>query len=401
MNVPKSQRLTFALVGNTNAGKSTLLNLIAGQDVSITSAIAGTTTDVVEKVMELPPLGPVLFLDTGGWNDSTDLGQARKERTQRTLQRADILIGVVRADAPPDHTWIETATALNKPVITVITHANDKTPHASHYANMGTVLYVDATDMTQRDTFLRSFKTAISAILPPAFIHPPTLLEGLVPKGGLIVQVTPIDSQAPKGRLILPQVSTLRNALDCDYINIVITENRIHETIALLHRKPDLVICDSQVVERTVADLPPDVRCTTYSIIMARFKGDLQALINGARAIRTLKDGDRILIAEACTHHAADDDIGRIKIPNWIRKMTGKHLTFETVAGRDFPQNLQDYALVVHCGGCMINRPLMMWRIEQANAAHIPITNYGICISETQGVLERVLQPFTDGVAQQ
>lgn len=393
LTTPKAQRLTLALVGRTNAGKSTLLNLIAGEAVAITSPQAGTTTDVVEKAMELRPFGPVLWLDTGGWEDTTALGAARQARTAQALVRADIIIGVLSArETTADERLLETIRSAGKPVIVVMTYADCATPNEAIVAtlrNAGAQVLVKTDD---RNAFLNQFKHALTAVLPREFLAPPELLAGIVPPGGTILQIIPIDSQAPKGRLILPQVNVLRNALDRNYISIVVTETRIREAVERF--SPDLVICDSQVVDRMIAEIPPDLPATTYSILMARLKGDLQALAKGAAAIRQLKDGDTILIGEACTHHAADDDIGRFKIPALIKRKTGKNLNFEVASGKDFPSDLSKYALIIHCGGCMINRAFMLWRIDQARAATIPITNYGVAISEAQGVLDRVLQPF-------
>ncbi len=392
--VPKAQRLTLALVGKTNAGKSTLLNVIAGQEVAITSAQAGTTTDVVEKTMELRPFGPVLWLDTGGWDDPTALGAERKARTLQALARADIVIGVVavRPNETPDAELLQVIQTSQKPVIVVLTHLDKGEPSAewiTPFTEAGAQVVLKTND---RDTFLNQLKGALTTVLPREFLAPPELLAGIVPPGGTVLQIIPIDSQAPKGRLILPQVNVLRNALDRDFISVVVTENRIREAVD--RYQPDLVICDSQVVDRMIAEIPPELPATTYSILMARLKGDLPALAAGAAAIRSLKEGDTILIGEACTHHAADEDIGRVKIPALIQRKLGIKLNFEVASGKDFPSDLSRYALIIHCGGCMINRAFMLWRIDQARAATVPITNYGVAISEAQGVLDRVLQPF-------
>lgn len=390
---PKAQQLTIALVGRTNVGKSTLLNLIAGQDVVITSPLAGTTTDVVEKSMELLPFGPVLWLDTGGWDDTTALGEERKARTQQALARADLVVGVISAkDETLDPEILALAQRKSKPIVVVLTHLDEAMPNETSLAPLIETGISIVKVTADRDTFLRQLKSALSLILPKEFLAPPELLAGIVPKGGVILQIIPIDSQAPKGRIILPQVNVIRNALDRDYISVIVTENRIKEAAERFH--PDLAICDSQVVAKMLADLPENIPATTYSILMARLKGDLTELATGATAIRNLKDGDTILIAEACTHHAADEDIGRVKIPAMLRQKTGKQLTFEVASGKDFPKDLSRYALIIHCGGCMINRAFMLWRIDQAKMASIPITNYGVAISEAKGILERVLEPF-------
>ncbi len=389
---PKAQQLTITLVGHANAGKSTLLNRIAGQDVAIVSPIAGTTTDVVEKTMELLPFGPVLWLDTGGWDDTTALGNARRERTHAALARADIVIGVIKSGDTCDNNLLTFIREDKKPTLLVVTHTDVQPPSEAFLAPWrATGIPLILTD-ADRDAFLTQLKAALRPLVPKSFLTPPEPLDGIVPKGGTVLHIIPIDSQAPKGRIILPQVNVLRNALDKDYISVVVTENRIREAVE--RYRPDLAICDSQVVKTMIQALPPDLPATTYSILMARLKGDLHALAEGAAAIRQLQDGDHILIGEACTHHAADDDIGRVKIPNLIRKYTGKQLTFTVAAGKDFPKDLSQYKLIIHCGGCMINRAFMLWRIDQAHAANIPITNYGVAISETQGVLDRVLAPF-------
>ena len=390
---PKSSRLTIALVGRANVGKSSLLNRMAGQDVAIVSPIAGTTTDVVEKAMEFLPFGPVLWLDTGGWDDTSALGAERKARTQAAIARADLIFGVAADDgSTPDPELLALACKPTKPMLILLTQCDRHPPtpaFCKRWEETGhPVLRVEGS----RDDFLNRLRPLMSKLLPRHFISPPEPLDGIVPPGGTVLQIIPIDSQAPKGRIILPQVNVLRNALDRNYLSVVVTEQRIREAVERFH--PDLTICDSQVVRRMIDELPESLPCTTYSILMARLKGNLAELAAGAVAIRHLQDGDRILIGEACTHHAAEDDIGRVKIPRWIRERTGKQLDFEVASGRDFPKDLSRYALVIHCGGCMINRAFMLWRMDQAKAAGVPITNYGVAISETQGVLERVLKPF-------
>ena len=390
---PKSARLTIALVGRANVGKSTLLNRIAGQDVAIVSPIAGTTTDVVEKGMELLPFGPILWLDTGGWDDTSALGAARKERTASAVARADILLGGVADDgAEPDPELFTLAKTTSKPLVIVVSKADCYPPSSAFLAYWKRTRAAVVVAETDRDRFLNAFKRALAAVCPKAGTRMPEPLQGLVPPGGTVLQIIPIDSQAPKGRIILPQMNVLRNALDRDYLSVVVTENRIREAVQLF--RPALAVCDSQVVHQMMADVPPEIPATTYSILMARLKGNLRALAAGAAAIRMLRDGDRILIAEACTHHAAEEDIGRVKIPNWICECTGRNLVFEVASGKDFPKTLSHYALIIHCGGCMINRAFMLWRMEQAQEAGVPITNYGVAIAETQGVLQRALEPF-------
>ena len=390
---PKASRLTIALVGRANVGKSTLLNRIAGQDVAIVSPVAGTTTDVVEKAMELLPFGPILWLDTGGWNDRSFLGSARKARTEAALARADLVFGVVADDGQaPDPDLLALAQKREKPLLILVTQC-DRCPPSEAFLQTWAAVGAQVVRVEgSRSDFLNTLKPAMTKLLPRHFVSPPEPLDGIVPPGGTVLPRIPSGSGAPEGRILLRQVNALRDALDRDYLSVVVTENRIREAVERF--RPDLAICDSQVVRRMIDELPSDLPATTYSILMARLKGDLPALAAGAAAIRHLQDGDRILIGEACTHHAAEDDIGRVKIPRWIREKTGKELTFEVVSGKDFPKELSQYALVIHCGGCMINRAFMLWRMDQAKAAGVPITNYGVAISETQGVLDRVLQPF-------
>ena len=394
-SVTKSMRLTLTLVGRTNVGKSSLLNLIAGQDVAIASPQAGTTTDVVEKAMELRPFGPVLWLDTGGWDDDSYLGKARREKMNQALARADMVIGVLTAEDEPDPEILMLKEKTDRPLLLVVTQTDRFPPSPAWLSKVksavGAPILMRGRD-TDRDTFLNRFRQVLTTCLPKEFVIPPEPLSGIVPQGGTVLQIIPIDSQAPKGRIILPQMNVLRNCLDRDYLSVVVTENRIREAAERL--RPDLVVCDSQVVGKMIADLPGEMPATTYSILMARLKGDLPRLAAGAAAIRNLKDGDRVLIAEACTHHAADDDIGRVKIPSRIRQKYGKELIFEVASGKDFPADLSKYALIIHCGGCMINRAFMLWRIDQAGRAGVPITNYGVALSETAGVLDRVLKPF-------
>ncbi len=392
-STPKSLRLTIALVGRANVGKSTLLNRIAGQDVAIVSPQAGTTTDVVEKAMELRPFGPVLWLDTGGWDDPTALGAARRARTDQAIARADLVLAVAADDGQaPDPDLLALAKTVRKPLLIVVTQCDIHPPREAFLATLRATGAPVTEARGDRDALLAAIKGPLAKLAPGAFRAPPSPLEGLLPRGGVLLQIIPVDSQAPKGRIILPQVNVLRDALDHDMLSVVVTEGRIREAAERI--RPDLAVCDSQVVHRMIAELPAGIPATTYSILMARLKGDLPTLAAGAAAIRALRDGDRVLIAEACTHHAAEDDIGRVKIPRWIRQRTGKEPTFEVASGKDFPADLTCYALIIHCGGCMINRAFMRWRIDQARAAGVPITNYGVAIAETQGVLDRVLQPF-------
>lgn len=400
-STPKSLRLQIALFGRANVGKSSFLNLVAGQDVAITSPIPGTTTDVVEKTMELLPLGPVVFLDTAGIDDRTELGAKRVAKTLAVFRRADLVVilcevgqwGVTEAEI------IRRAAEKNLPVIAVVTKIDLRPPDEAFHtlllaAGASRVIEVDNTAPDARETAVARFKQALIDCCPEDFVSPPPLVGDLLPPGGLAALVVPIDLQAPKGRLILPQVQTIRDALDGDAMTLVVKEREYAAALLRLATPPELVICDSQVVLKVTADTPPEIPCTTFSILFSRLKGDMTLMARGAAAIDALRKGDRVLIAEACTHHATADDIGRVKIPRWLRQYVGAELEIEVYAGRDYPADLADYQLVIHCGGCMLNRREILSRIQLAAAAQVPVTNYGMAISLVQGVLERVLAPF-------
>jgi len=388
---PKSNRLQIALLGRTNVGKSSLLNLITGQDISIVSEQPGTTTDVVEKTMELLPIGPVVFLDTAGLDDATKLGKKRIAKTKKVFDRADVILLICEGDqfGTFEQNVSEQAQAKSIPVIRVANKA-DLYDLSGRYD-----LCVNSADTSSRDNVLTQLKTKLIDVCPEEFIQPPRLLEGILPAGGLAILIIPIDLEAPKGRIILPQVQVIRDALDGNAATLVVKEDRYQEMLARLSTPPDLVVCDSQVVDRMVAQTPSNVACTTFSILFARLKGDLKTFAHGTCAIDRLQSGDKVLISESCSHHAVEDDIGRVKIPRWLRKHCNCELDIEVYAGRDFPDNLEEYTLVVQCGGCMHNRREILSRIEKCEAADVAITNYGLCIAQTQGVLERVLAPFS------
>ena len=387
---PKSLRLHIALFGRTNVGKSSFLNLVAGQDVAIVSDQPGTTTDVVEKPMELLPIGPVVFLDTAGLDDTTALGEKRIGRTEKVFDRADIILLLHEGDRVTEYEQaVESRAEARKiPVIRIANKADLSAPEHAGY------LACNSTDPASRDRVLSALKAELLKVCPDEFISPPPLMGDLVRPGGLAVLVVPIDLQAPRGRLILPQVSAIRDVLDNDAATLVCKEREFAHMLSLLNQKPDVVICDSQMVLKMVADTPADIPCTTFSILFARLKGDLRKLAKGAAAIDRLAPGDRVLIAESCSHHALEDDIGRVKIPRWLRQYVGVDVQADVYSGRDFPGNLSEYRLAIQCGGCMQNRREVLSRIEQCEAAGVPITNYGLCIAQTQGVLKRVLAPF-------
>ncbi len=387
---PKSLRLHIALFGRTNVGKSSFLNLITGQHVSIVSEQPGTTTDVVEKTMELLPIGPVVFIDTAGLDDESVLGSKRVEKSEKVFDRADVILLICEDGqfGEFEQAVADRASEKNTPVIRVANKSD-----LSDGSNSSDIS-CNSTDLSSRETVLSELKARLLDVCPDEFIQPSPLVGDLVRPGGIAMLIVPIDLQAPKGRLILPQVSTIRDALDNDAATLVVKEREYTHMLDQLKSPPDLVICDSQVVLKMVGDTPNNIPCTTFSILFARLKGDLPKFAAGAAAIDHLKDGDKILIAESCSHHAAEDDIGRVKIPRWLRQYCGCELEIDVYAGRDFPDNLEEYSLVGQCGGCMHNRREILSRIEKCEATGVPITNYGLCISQTQGVLKRVLTPF-------
>ena len=397
---PKSLRLQISIFGRTNVGKSSFLNYISGQDVSITSPVAGTTTDVVEKAMELLPLGPVLFLDTAGFDDKSELGSLRIKKTFKVFDRSDILVLVTEPDAWSgyEETIAAEAKKRSTPVIIVVNKADLKNPSPEFLkqaeAFSSRIIICSSRDEDGRDRAINALKTHLIETAPDEFLNPPALIGDLMPAGGLAVLVIPIDLQAPKGRLILPQVQTIRDALDNDQACLVTKEREYAHALSNLKVLPDLVVSDSQTVLKMVADTPAAVKCTTFSILFSRYKGDLQESVKGILAVEKMKPGDRILIAEACSHHAIEDDIGRVKIPRWLRQYVGGDIKVDICSGRDYPEELNQYKLIIPCGGCMLTRREMLSRIHKCREAGVPITNYGVAIAFLQGVLERVLSPF-------
>jgi len=401
---PKSLRLQIGIFGRANVGKSSFLNLVAGQDVAITSPVPGTTTDVVEKPMELLPLGPVVFLDTGGIDDASALGGLRVRRTWTALDRSDAAILVAEPDVWTKHE-AELARAAKKrgiPLIVAVNKIDLKKPSAAFLSKAketsAGVLLCSSVRAEGREDCRNDLKKLLLALAPDDFLAPPPLIRDLVAPGEIAALIIPIDSQAPKGRLILPQVHAIRDVLDGDAACLVVRENRYKQMLQRLKKKPALSVCDSQVVDKMVLETPPDVRCTTFSLLFARLKGDLAELSAGAAAIGLLKKGDRVLIAEACSHHPLQDDIGRLKIPRWLSEYGKTGLKFDVCCGRDFPENLSAYKLIIHCGACMITRREMLVRMEKAREAGVPLTNYGAAISYLKSVLPRVLEPFPEAL---
>ncbi len=397
---PKSLRLQIGIFGRMNVGKSSFLNMVSGQDVSITSDIPGTTTDVVEKTMELLPIGPVVFLDTAGIDDRSLLGHKRVKKAERILNRSEVVILLVEADIWSDYeeSIVKEAKKREIPVIVMVNKIDLKYPSKDFLSLISTkgvdCQLIASTDTENRDKYVKPLKDKILDISPKDFVNPPPIINDLIPKGGIAVLIIPIDLEAPKGRIILPQVQTIRDALDGDQIAIIVKESEYKHALHSLKGKPDIVICDSQVVDFMIDNTPCGVNATTFSTLFSRYKGDIAEEIKGVFAIDRLKPQDRILIAEACSHHPIEDDIGRIKIPKWLKEYLGFELKWDSVAGRDYPDNLSDYKMIIHCGACMITRHEMLSRIQTAIERGVAISNYGIVISYLKGVLERVLSPI-------
>ncbi len=396
MKTLKSMRLHIAFFGRTNVGKSTLLNKITGQDVSIVSDIAGTTTDVVEKSMELLPIGPVNFLDTAGLDDRTELGAARIEKTIKILDRTDIGVIVCDNNGIDDYETelIEKFNELKIPFIIIINKADineisqNKLDDIKKYGDN-----ILITSALNDENLVFNFKKILVNLLPEDFVNSPKIAGDLIEPKSTVILVIPIDKEAPKGRIILPQVQTLRDLLDSNCMVYTVKDGELADAIQNLKTPPSLVITDSQAFKKVSEIVPPDIPLTSFSILFARLKGDLEAFIKGAKAIDTLENGDRVLILESCTHHSIEDDIGKVKIPNLLKKKTGKDLIIEHFSGHDFP-DISGYKLIIHCGACMTNRREILSRILKAYKAGIPITNYGITISYCLGILDRAVQIF-------
>lgn len=394
---PRGNRLHIAIFGRRNAGKSSLINALSNQETALVSPIAGTTTDPVYKAMEILPLGPVVIIDTAGIDDIGDLGTLRINRSLEVLNKADMVILVINSGAEITDFEQNIARRCQEKKLPVVAVINKTDVHPVTAAQIGESkeklgLEPLAVSALTREG-LDELKIALVKSAPPSWDEQ-NIVGDLLNPGDLAVLVVPIDLAAPKGRLILPQVQTIRDILDHDAMAYVVKERELKECFSRLNKKPRIVITDSQAFLKADADTPPDILLTSFSILFARYKGDLEILAAGAKTIETLKPGDKVLIAEACSHHQVEDDIGTVKIPRWIRQFAGGEIDFHWTNGNHFPDDLSTYKLVIHCGACMINRREMMSRIMQAQAAGVPIVNYGICISYIMGILPRALSPF-------
>lgn len=398
---PKGLRLHIAFLGRRNVGKSSLLNAITRQRVSIVSPVPGTTTDPVEKPMELLPLGPVLFIDTAGFDDTGALGSMRVQKTRQVIERADLAVLVTESGAWGEYEEeiLRELSARKIPTIVVLNKTDVAQPGAALLSRLSELKLSFVRASALRGDGLSDLHRALLDLAPPEFIDSPTIIGDLVGPGELAVLVVPIDKEAPKGRLIQPQVLAIRDLLDSDAYCLAVKERELRTALERLKAPPKIVVTDSQAFLKVAADTPRSVRLTSFSILMSRFKGDLLAQVRGALAVENLRQGDRVLIAEACSHHPIGEDIGRVKIPRWLAQYTGAKLEIEHVQGRDFPEDVSPYQLVIHCGACMWNRREMLNRILRCQQAGVPITNYGLAIAYSLGIFERALEPFPAALA--
>lgn len=395
---PKGLRLHIGLFGRRNVGKSSLLNAFTRQQVSIVSDVAGTTTDPVEKTMELLPLGPVVFIDTAGLDDVGALGELRVKRSRRILDRTDI--GVIISEAGQwggfEEQLLEELNTRKIPVIVVFNKSDLGEPHSDLVAQLDDQSITMVKTVASEGEGVMDLRMALLKSAPAEFIDSPAILADLVGTKQIAVLVVPIDKEAPKGRLILPQVQSIRDLLDYGSYCMVVRDVELGDALESLKREPALVVTDSQAFKKVAEITPEDYPLTSFSILFARYKGDLLEFVRGAVAIDSLKPGDRVIIAEACSHHPIEEDIGRVKIPRWLQRHIGGKLEFDIVQGHDFPEDLSPYKLVIHCGACMLNRRAMLTRQLRCRKAGIPITNYGLVIARSLGIFERALEPFPE-----
>ncbi|ADD03360.1 [FeFe] hydrogenase H-cluster maturation GTPase HydF [Thermoanaerobacter sp. CM-CNRG TB177] len=394
---PVSSRLHIAIFGRRNAGKSSLINALTNQEVALVSDVAGTTTDPVSKAMEILPIGPVVIIDTAGLDDTGELGELRVKKTYEVLNRTDLAILVIDGTiglSEFEENVLKVIRDKNIPVVGVINKKD-----LSQYSEEDKRKWEERLKLELIEVSALK-KHGIEALKMMLIKKAPyddrelSIVGDLIKPGDFVVLVIPIDKAAPKGRLILPQQQTIRDILDNDAMAIVTKEHELKETLQNLGKKPSLVITDSQAFLKVSADTPKDIPLTSFSILFARYKGDLEELVRGVKAIKKLKPGDKVLIAEGCTHHRQPDDIGKVKIPRWIRQIVGGDIQFEWSSGITFPDNLEEYSLIVHCGACMLNRREMMYRISYAKSKNIPIVNYGILIAYVQGLMPRAIEMF-------
>lgn len=396
--VAQSERIHIAFIGRRNVGKSSLMNRFIGQDLVIVSDIPGTTTDPVKKAMELLPFGPVVLIDTAGIDDVGELGQKRIDKTIKIISESDFVILVLDSQndlSEYEINLIKQLQELELPFIVVINKSDLGIKYELiEKLNENNLSFLSVSCINEEGIF--QLKEKVAKLLPVKDDLP--LVSDLIKQHDIIVLVVPIDLGAPKGRLIMPQVQTIRESLDEDAIVVVAKDKELRAALDKLKTPPKLVVTDSQAIMKVNADVPDEIPLTTFSILMARYKGDLQEYVKGILRIEELKDGDKVLIAEACSHHAQEDDIGRIKIPRWLRLHTKKQLEIDVKSGHDFPENLDEYKLIIHCGGCTLTRKMMQTRIKQARYMGVPIVNYGVAISYMHGAIPRALEPFPEAI---
>lgn len=388
-DTPSGERIHIGFFGRRNAGKSSAVNAVTGQDLAVVSDTRGTTTDPVSKAMELLPMGPVLIIDTPGFDDEGALGELRVKKTKQVLNKIDVAVLVVDSTEGMKECDNELEDIFKKKDIPYIIAWNKCDLLEKAPACKDNEIYISATQKIN----LNELKERI-ALLGKTQDEKLRLVGDLIHPADIVVLVIPIDKAAPKGRLILPQQQVIRDVLEADACALCVKEYELRETLEKLGTRPALVITDSQVFAKVSADVPPEIPLTSFSILMARYKGLLDEAVRGAAAVENLKDGDTVLISEGCTHHRQCDDIGSVKIPRWLKNYTGKNLKIETSSGREFPEDLSRYSLVIHCGGCMLNEREVRYRMKCAQDQGVPITNYGIAIAYMQGILKRTIEIF-------
>lgn len=400
MKAPKSFRIHIGIFGRRNTGKSSILNALTQQEVSIVSEVAGTTADPVEKPMELLPLGPVLFIDTAGIDDRGLTGDKRVEKTIAVFDRTDLGIIVTNFEdwGKYELRIMEEFKSREIPFLVAFNKADIYTENKKITGQLKDtrVNYVSTSATT--GTGIPELRELILKTAPVDFIERPGILSDLVSPDELAILVIPIDSAAPKGRLILPQVQSIRDLLDNDSMCLIVKENGLKNALSKLNKPPKLVVTDSQAFAKAAADTPKEIPLTSFSILFARFQGDLTEMVRGALTIDKLKPGDKVLIAEACSHHPSEEDIGTVKIPRWLNQFVGGELDFSNCKGNNLPQSLEQFKLIIHCGACMWNRRAMLSRIMKARQADVPITNYGLTIAYSLSIFERALEPFPEAL---
>lgn len=398
---PSAERTHIGIFGRRNAGKSSLINALTGQSLAIVSEVKGTTTDPVLKAMELLPLGPVVMIDTPGLDDEGNLGALRIQKAYQILNKTDIAILVIDGTSAPSPEDLDILSRIQKkgiPFLVVLNKADLISSSETTVKKAADILQVQPEKLfwasASSGSHIQELKEAIACLVPEED-QTRRIAADLVQPLDFVILVVPIDSAAPKGRLILPQQQTIRDLLEAGAVSIVVRESELAKTLAKLDRRPDLVITDSQAFQEVASIVPNDIPLTSFSILFARYKGNLELLAAGAKTLDSLEDGDHILISEGCTHHRQCEDIGTVKLPRWIRTHTGKELIFDFTSGTEFPLNLQRYRLIIHCGGCTLNEREMKYRLKCAEDAGIPITNYGTAIAYMKGILARSLEIFS------